>query len=152
MNDFTALLLPENTPHQDQLGQHRSIPPFGCGEAAVGERQRVDHAARRVAPRLHRQAVGVVIGEIAAAAEAVGRRGQPVGQVISERHALVERVGAGDEPVGRVIDKRRLVIDRVDDIDHVVGRVRHHRGPAGEGINRRRRPVQGVIYKCRLVA
>src|SRR5262249_52313361 len=35
IKDFTALLLPVGTHEHSQVGQRRSTPFFGCGEAAV---------------------------------------------------------------------------------------------------------------------
>src|SRR5262249_16304988 len=78
IKDFTALLLPVGTHEHSQVGQRRSTPFFGCGEAAVAER-----------------------GAVAAG---IDRRLYIVGGVINHRAQVVERVGALREAIGRIIE------------------------------------------------
>jgi hypothetical protein len=66
-----ALLLPENTFDSTQVGQRRCIQFFGCGSAAVRERQGIDGGASDY-PSLARLAVEGVVTQVAHAAVAVG--------------------------------------------------------------------------------
>jgi hypothetical protein len=86
-----------------------------------------------------------VVAEVAAAAEAVGRRAHTAHGVVGKRRLLAERLDFLRTAIERIVDKRRLVVDRIDQVLCPPIAVVNECGAAAKLIDRRGDAAIGVI-------